>query len=178
MRAVVIAYVLVSRDVVGQADTYYFPEARFPFNRVMEQKQFSRALVPGNRTVLVMDLPCDPDDERFAAPDETVLAEIAPALEAAKLADRREITACWTVRFRSAYPIYELDTAARLTAAHAWADGVDNLWLAGRQGLFLHNNTHHSLLMGYRAAAAIQAGADRADWLREVASFADFTVAD
>jgi hypothetical protein len=44
--------------------------------------------------------------------------------------------------------------------------------------LFLHNNTHHSLLMGYRAASAIRSGGDRRAWLQQVASFADFTVAD
>jgi protoporphyrinogen oxidase len=144
----------------------------------MEQKRFSAATVPGDRTVLVMDLACDPGDARFTAADDELRAQVGAALEATRLVRQEEITDFWTVRFRSAYPIYGLDTASRLTAAHAWSDAIDKLWLAGRQGLFLHNNTHHSLLMGYRAAAAIRAGGDRAAWLRQVATFADFTVAD
>jgi protoporphyrinogen oxidase len=178
MRAVVIAYAQVARPSIGSADTYYYPEARFPFNRVMEQKRFSAELVAADRTVLVMDLACDPQDERFTASDDGLLGEIGPALEAANLVRRSEITAFWSVRFRSAYPIYGLETAGELAVAHAWADGIVNLWLAGRQGLFLHNNTHHSLLMGYRAAAAIRGGVERDRWLQEVATFADFTVAD
>jgi protoporphyrinogen oxidase len=178
MRAVVIAYAEIGRPAVGTADTYYFPEPRFPFNRVMEQKRFSAETVPGDRTVLVMDLACAPDDARFTASDDQLREQVAPALETARLIRQDEIVDFWTVRFRSAYPIYGLDTAARLVAAHDWADAIANLYLAGRQGLFLHNNTHHSLLMGYRAAAAIRAGGDRSAWLREVAAFADFTVAD
>ncbi len=178
MRAVVIAYAQLARDAVGIADTSYFPESRFPFNRVMEQKRFSAETVPGERTVLVMDLACDPDDGRFTATDDAIREEVVPALEAAGLAHRDEITDFWCVRFRAAYPVYTADTAARLSTVRDWADAIGNLWLAGRQGLFLHNNTHHSLLMGYRAAAAIRGGGNRAAWLRELETFADFTVAD
>ena len=55
---------------------------------------------------------------------------------------------------------------------------LPNLWLTGRQGLFLHNNTHHSLLMGYLAADAIAAGAPREAWRSQTAQFAAFRVAD
>ena len=59
----------------------------------------------------------------------------------------------------------------------AWLEPFDNLWPIGRQGLFLHNNTHHSLLMGYRAADAIlEHRRDR--WSAELAEFATFRVAD
>ena len=47
----------------------------------------------------------------------------------------------------------------------------------GRQGLYLHNNTHHSLLMGYRAAEAILVNA-RARWPAALAEFSTFRVAD
>jgi hypothetical protein len=103
---------------------------------------------------------------------------LALALPGARLVRRAEVADFWSVRFRSTYPIYGLETAARLAAAHTWADAVANLSLAGRQGLVLHNNTHHSLLMGSRAAAAIRGGGDRTAWLQEVATLADFTVAD
>ena len=177
-RAVIIAYAQAERAPIGLADTYYFPDRAFPFNRVMDQRQFSAATVPGNRSVLVMDVACDPQDLRFTAPDEQLRAELAPALERTRLVRAAEIDQFWTVRFPSAYPIYDLGSARALADVHAWADRIDNLWLTGRQGLFLHNNTHHSLLMGYRAADAIMRGGSRGEWLAQVESFADFTVAD
>jgi protoporphyrinogen oxidase len=177
-RAVVIAYARLARAPIGPADTYYFPERRFPFNRVMDQGQLSAEMVPKGESVLVMDVGCDPGDARFTASDDQLRSELGPALAATGLARPEEIVEFWTVRFPSAYPIYDLHSASALQAAHDWLDRIENLWLTGRQGLFLHNNTHHSLLMGYRAADAIAQGGDRRNWLQQVESFRDFTVAD
>ena len=63
-----------------------------------------------------------------------------------------------------------------MQAVNEWLSRFTNLWLIGRQGLFLHNNTHHSLLMGYRAAQAIADGGDRAAWVRALEEFATFRV--
>ncbi len=177
-RAVIIAYAEIRRPYVGKADTYYFPEKRFPFNRVVEQKRFSVDTVAGHRTVLIMDIACDADSAQFYADEKTLRDRVGAGLEAARLCGRDEVVDFWSVRFRSAYPVYTRDTVAALAVVRSWTDSFTNLWLIGRQGLFLHNNTHHSLLMGYRAAAAIGGGTTRIAWIEEVQSFSDFTVAD
>ncbi|MBI4498105.1 MAG: FAD-dependent oxidoreductase [Chloroflexi bacterium] len=176
-RAVVLCYVALALPRVGQADTYYFPERRFPFNRVTEQKNFSPAMVPPERTVLCLDLACDPDDARFTASDEELRDLVLPALEEAGLARPRQVIEVFSRRFRQAYPVYDLRYRAALAHVQDWLAGFQNLWLVGRQGLFLHNNTHHSLLMGYRAADAIASG-DRGQWPAALAHFATFRVAD
>lgn len=176
-RAVVLCYVALARPRVGDADTYYFPERPFPFNRVIEQKRFSACLVPADRTVLGLDIACEPDDAVYRASDEALGALVLPALEEAGLARRAEVLEVFSRRFRSAYPVYELGYAERLGRVQGWLDGLANLWPIGRQGLHLHNNTHHALLMGYRAAEAIASGS-RADWPAALAEFAAFRVAD
>lgn len=177
-RAVIIAYAELSIDRIGRADTYYFPDPALPFNRVMEQKQFSDAMVPAGRTVLVMDLACDATSDFFSRADSELRQLVSSGLETAGLCGPEQIADFWTVRFRSAYPVYTDESVRAFGTVRAWLDGVQNLWLAGRQGLFLHNNTHHSLYMGYRAAAAAQGEISRTAWLEEVETFADFTVAD
>jgi len=176
-RAVVLVYVALRRPRVGLPDTYYFPEPEFPFNRVIEQKNFSECLVPADQTVLGMDLACDPDDAVWHASDAQLAERVLPALERAGLAEPREVLEIFSRRFRSAYPIYELGAAERLQTAQAWLSQLDNVWSIGRQGLYLHNNTHHSLIMGYRAADAIVAAA-RATWPAALSEFARFRVAD
>lgn len=176
-RAVVLFYVALARPRVGTADTYYFPERRFPFNRVIEQKNFSADLAPRDRTVLGMDIACDPDDRVFGLSDEELRARVLPALEEAGLVHSEEVIEVFSRRFRAAYPIYDLGYRDLLEHAQGWLDQFSNLWLVGRQGLYLHNNTHHSLLMGYRVADAI-AGGQRTGWAAALAEFTTFRVAD
>jgi protoporphyrinogen oxidase len=176
-RAIVLLYLALNRPRVGHADTYYFPQRDVPFNRVIEQKNFSACMAPADRTVLGLDIACDPDDEVWNATDDQLLHRALPALEAARLADRREVVEVFSRRFRSAYPIYDLQAAERLATAQSWLSRIDNLWCIGRQGLYLHNNTHHSLLMGYRAAEAILVNA-RASWPAALTEFSTFRVAD
>jgi protoporphyrinogen oxidase len=176
-RAVVLFYVVLNRERVGMADTYYFPEREFPFNRVIEQQNFSPAMVPPGQTVLGLDIACDAGDATFGASDEDLRAWLVRLLERAGLLRPAEVCEVFSRRFRAAYPIYQRGSAARFARVLAWLEQLDNLWPIGRQGLFLHNNTHHSLLMGYRAADAILA--DRRDhWSAELAEFATYRVAD
>lgn len=177
-RAVVLLYLVLATPRIGQADTYYFPERPVPFNRVIEQKNFGEGLIPPDRTVLCLDLACDPDDAVFAASDADLLDLVTPALEAAGLLRRDQLVEVFSRRFRRAYPCYGLDYQPTLDRAMTWPARFTNLWLIGRQGLFLHNNTHHSLLMGYRAADAITAGSDRRAWAAALEEFATFRVAD
>ena len=177
-RSVVLCYLALAVPRVGRADTYYFPERRFPFNRVIEQKNFSSALIPPDRTVLGLDLACDPESALFSASDGELRDLVLPALEDAGLARSDQVIEVFSRRFRQAYPIYDRAYRAALEQTLAWLGGLANVWLIGRQGLFLHNNTHHSLLMGYRAADAVRAHGDRRAWSAALEEFAAFRVAD
>lgn len=176
-RAVVLCYVALARPRVGMADTYYFPERRFPFNRVTEQKNFSSAMAPDDRTVLCLDISCDPDDGVFRASDAELRRLVIPPLEEVGLVQPGEVVEVFSRRFRSAYPLYDLGYAAALQRLMDWVADIGNLWPVGRQGLFLHNNTHHSLLMGYHAADALAAGR-RDRWATLLAGFSELRVAD
>ena len=99
------------------------------------------------------------------------------ALEEAGLAHRDDVIEVFSRRLRTAYPIYDRGYAAFLAVAVAWLSGIENLWLLGRQALFLHNNTHHSLRMGYLAADAIGDG-DRVAWNSSVAELSMRMVED
>lgn len=176
-RAVVLCYIALAIPRVGDTDTYYFPERRFPFNRVTEQKNFGPATIPGDRTILCLDLPCNSDDELFTLSDEQLGDLVLPFLEEAGLARASQVVEVFSRRFGQAYPVYDLSYEAALKLAMDWLNGFQNLWLIGRHGLFIHDNAHHSLLMGYRAAEML-AGGERASWPAALAQFATFRVAD
>jgi len=125
-----------------------------------------------------MDIPCDPGDRLFAADDVALRTLVVDALDSAGLRNGVKVRDFWTWRLPQAYPIYDLGFEAPLDQINTWALGIHNLWLAGRQGLFLHNNTHHAMLMGIEAAETIRSGGSRSRWIELQSTFAGFSVAD
>ena len=176
-RAVVLLYLALNKPNVGDADTYYFPEPQFPFNRAVEFKKFSPRMSPAGKTVLCLDIPCNPDSDIFSASDADLLQYVLPALHEAGLVAADEVEEVFSRRFSQVYPIYDLTYQESMSTVMAWMEGLRNLWLVGRQGLFLHNNTHHSLYMGYRAADAI-GSETREGWDEALTEFEAFRVAD
>jgi protoporphyrinogen oxidase len=75
----------------------------------------------------------------------------------------RQVTAR---RLRQAYPIYRRGYEVAFAELDAWLGGVRGLLTFGREGLFAHDNTHHALYMGYRAADCVAADGrfDRERW--------------
>jgi hypothetical protein len=71
-----------------------------------------------------------------------------------------------TRKLRQAYPIYRCGYEAQFAKVDHWLGGVKGLLTFGRQGLFVHDNTHHALYMAQAATECLQADGslDRSLW--------------
>ena len=68
-------------------------------------------------------------------------------------------------RLPQAYPIYEQGYEVPLERLEAWLADQSDLLTFGRQGLFVHDNTHHALYMAYCAVTCLsQDGWDADKW--------------
>jgi protoporphyrinogen oxidase len=69
-------------------------------------------------------------------------------------------------RLSHAYPIYRRGFEPHFRALDAYLDGFDNLLTLGRQGLFVHDNTHHALAMAWAAVECLRddGGFDLSRW--------------
>ncbi len=173
-RAGHILYVGLDTPSVGAADAYYFPTTDVPFNRVSDQKKFSASLVPGDKTLLCLDF-TDAHGARRSA--EELFAMAQPHMERHGLLKGRVLD-IHAVSADYVYPIYRRGYEADVARRRDWARALANLWIFGRQGLFLHNNIHHSLEMGYRVARRVAEGGDRVAWERDLDEFDTFQVED
>ena len=54
-----------------------------------------------------------------------------------------------TRRLPHAYPLYTKGYREAFDALDQWIGGIDGLVTFGRQGLFAHDNTHHTMAMAY-----------------------------
>ncbi len=165
-RAMVLIYLVLEQDRFSEYDAHYFPELDIPITRLSEPKNYSNVREPRNVTVLCAELPCAMTDPVWRMEDQE-LGEVAlRSLESAGLRIKSPVKQVVTRRLPRAYPIYRRDYEGYLNRIDEWLNGVENLLTFGRQGLFVHDNTHHALYMGYSAAACLENSGlfDRQRW--------------
>ena len=77
-------------------------------------------------------------------------------LEQTGLPVRAKVLRVTTRKLRQAYPVYRRGYEEDLDKIDQWLGGVEGLLSFGRQGLFVHDNTHHALYMARAAADCLQ----------------------
>jgi protoporphyrinogen oxidase len=165
-RSMILIYLVVGRRQFTEYDAHYFPEADVPITRLSEPKNYSTASEPVDRTVLCAELPCGRDDSHWTMPDEQLGKLVEDALARLGLPLGAPVLQVVTRRLPQAYPIYQQGYEAAFEAVDGWLAGVPGVLTLGRQGLFAHDNTHHTLGMAYAAVECLDAAGtfDRHRW--------------
>lgn len=164
-RAMLLVYLELDLDRFTEYDAHYFPGADIAITRLSEPKNYAALEEPRGRTVLCAELPCSPGDRHWAMTDAELGEVVATDLARAGLPLPRPHVGVLVRRLRHAYPIYLNGYEEPFRVLDEWADSLPGLLTYGRQGLFAHDNTHHALLMAYRAVDCLRAGQwDEARW--------------
>lgn len=178
---VIFALVIVRRKVISGDNWLYFPDPSLVFNRAYESKSFDPEMGPADKSVLCVEITCRPGDALDRESDGALAREVVRQMAGTGLFAEREVEETLIYRLPFGYPLYSLDYDKRLDAIHAGLGRIENLMTCGRQGLFNHNNTDHSMLMGMRAAEALQkagpSGAAR-EWAGMLEEFRHFRIVD
>lgn len=151
-RSMVLIYVALEQDRFTEFDAHYFPEEHIPITRLSEPKNYSATHQPSGVTVLCAELPCSRDDRVWSLADAELGELVLRSLRDAGLPTPGRVLEVVTRRLSHAYPIYDLGYETKLAAIDAWVAKVPRVLTLGRQGLFAHDNTHHTLAMAYAAA--------------------------
>jgi protoporphyrinogen oxidase len=180
-RALALVYIALPVRTFTAFDAHYLPEPEHLASRVSEPRNYRDApdLDPVDHTVLCAEVPCSVGDERWRAPADALAARVMDDLAGAGLPALRPIHS--EVRHvPHAYPVYRVGFEAAHEQLDRWVLGLDRVVSFGRQGLFAHDNTHHALLTGLRAAEALDAstGFDRARWEHDRSEFRTHVVED
>lgn len=154
-RSVRFLYVALKSRHLFPFHWVYLVDERFRFNRVSEIKNMSGALCPEDETVLCLEISCDPGDRFWECPDEELLRVALEDLKRLRRGiDKIPVVDHWTRRLERAYNIYDLGFERQLDVLFFYLSRFDNLATAGRRGLFLQNDMHDSMAMGFAAADA------------------------
>ena len=173
-RSMRLINIVLGRDRLTDFHWVYLTDPQFRCNRMSEQKNVSRDMVPDGETVLVVELSCWKGDDMWTASDEQIFDIAMRDLESTGLGvQRSEVRDYWVVPLPGAYPVYELGFEDHLIPV---LDGVSmaNVHTIGRHGLFLNNSMDDNVLLGIRAADTIaEKGLDGRGWFKEMQAFSD-----
>ncbi len=151
-------FVTLNKPCVSQDQWVYFPEREVPFGRIMEPRNWSRALAPAGKTSLLIEFFCWEHDALWEAHPDKLLAMALPVLEKLRFLERRDILGYFVHRERAAYPVYNLQYKQYADALKGYLGGFPNLLLIGRSGRFRYNNMDHAMETGMCAARSILEG--------------------
>jgi protoporphyrinogen oxidase len=179
-RGMLLIYLVLAQPRFGDADAYYFPEPDIPITRLSEPKNYSGADAPRHCTVLCAELPCDSQDMLWQQDDASLGRSVCQWIRAAGLPLADTVRRVETRRLPHAYPIYDVGYAQHQRRVEEWLGGIEGLVLLGRQGLFAHDNIHHTLATAYAAADCLGADGcfDRRRWGECLERFQDHVVED
>jgi protoporphyrinogen oxidase len=164
-RGMVLHYLVLETNPFTAFDAHYFPEKELIFSRMSEPRNYSHAAEPRGKTGLCFEIPCDVDDTIWSLSEQEMTLRVLADLHRAGLAVSCPVLKSFSVRVPYIYPVYDLNFAENLQVICNFLEQIPNLVNLGRQGLFVHDNTHHTIEMAYRAAECL--GNDGV-WLKDV----------
>lgn len=173
-----ILYIVVQRLRLLSSNWVFFPESRYHFSRISEQKGFSEEMIPKDQTVLTVEIPVA--REEMAKKDkETLLKETLEQLEEVHILSKKDvILKTFETYHEKIYPIYDQKYHHNLERFLAFSDQIQGLYLNGRLGLFCYNNMDHSLEMGLSLADHITAQKSIEEWKITRNTFYDYKIVD
>lgn len=179
-RSMLLVYLVLDTDRYSPYDAHYLPGAETPVSRISEPTNYRDSDEdPVGRTVLCAEIPCSRGDALWSAPDHGLADIVRSTLRGMDLSDPIP-SAVEVRRLPRAYPIYDVGYEDAFTALDDWVSGVPQLLTFGRQGLFVHDNSHHALTMAWAAAEGLRDDGtfDRAWWASARERFRSHVVVD
>jgi protoporphyrinogen oxidase len=157
-RDLILAAVAVDRPFVTDQSWIYVPDRSLPFGRLHEPKNWSGAMAPPERSLVVAEHFCFRGDPMWESTDERLADLTIDGLERLGYLERRRVIGTRIVRVPAAYPLFEVGYERRAAAVRDGLDGIGNLLVAGRSGCFAYQNMDHALRSGIDAARRLLAG--------------------
>lgn len=178
-RSMILCFLELDTSHYTEYDAHYFPGTDIVFSRMSEPKNYSNSSESHDRTGLCFEIPCWSTDAIYGMNNEEITEIVVKNLELTGL-PAVPLISSFVKRISHAYPSYSLGYRSAFDEIDNYLTGIDNLVTLGRQGLFAHDNTHHTIEMGVAAADCFspETGLDRNRWFSRRAEFEKHVVVD
>jgi UDP-galactopyranose mutase len=176
-RGLYLLHLRFSGSPTDDVDTWYVPGEESWFGRVSVPAAFTGDRIDRASTVLAVEIP----EGRWGEGRDflALLPVVQKQLHAAGIL-RRDTTvlAAKQTFVRGVYPEFRRGWVASWRSAMAAVSARGNVFMAGRQGLFLHCNIDHAVATALAAAEHISEGVSVERWAQEARQWLDVKVRD
>ena len=142
-----VAFFLDEETVSGNA-SIYFPDPDIPFTRIHEPRNRSLKMSPPGKTSLIVEIPCQQNDNKWVMPDEQLVLLVKSKLVQVGLIAGHEIIGSATRRMPYAYPVLEQDFEEKIGTINRFLNRFENLRFSGRNGRYVYGHVHDMMDMG------------------------------
>jgi protoporphyrinogen oxidase len=172
-RSLKLIYIALKRPQLTDYHWVYLLDKHFRVNRMSEQKNVSAEMVPGDRTILCIELSCWRDEPVWQASDEEIYRiALNDLLQMGYGVREDEVEDYYVADIATAYPVYELNFEDHLIPVLEGVHAVANVLTLGRHGLFLNNSMDDNVLLGMKVADRVaNGGFDSRAWLTEMLAY-------
>lgn len=154
-RDLVITAIMVDRERVTDQTWLYIPEQKIPFGRIHEPTNWSPAMAPKGKSLLVMEYFSFKGDTLWNMSDEALTDLTVDNLVRLGFVGRQEVLDSMIVRVPKAYPLFEVGYDDHAAELFDYLDQFSNLHVAGRSGMFRYYNMDVAIRSGIETAEIV-----------------------
>ena len=135
---------IISLDLNSFSDnaSIYYPQSNIPFTRIYEPKNRSKNMAPSDKTCIVVEVPCQPEDLIYNNSEDEFLDKIKYALLKYTHINESNIINTSSQKVPFAYPILDYNIDDKLNKIFSYLSIFKNLNLLGRSAEFKYLHTH------------------------------------
>ena len=147
---VVIVNVILNKKKFSNNHWIYLVNEKFYFNRLSEQKNFSKYCTPEDKTVLMFEKIVNFNDVEWKFKKKDWMKKVLNDLSFFGIQEN-EIDDIVINNIEKAYPIFFVDFEKTLKEIYSKLSKFKNLISSGRYGLYLDINMHDSMFLGKKS---------------------------
>lgn len=151
-RSVRFLNILVDLPDISDNTWMYVSEGKYIMTRIQEPKRRSPFSAPEGKTSIMLEIPCNENDEIWNCSEESLLKRSLADLKGLGIDIQDFVIDYFTSSVVHGYPVYSLDYAMHRQKLFDFLGQYDNLITCGRQGTFRYIFMDTAMEMGITAA--------------------------
>jgi protoporphyrinogen oxidase len=172
-------YMFLNKKKALNDNWIFFLSDEIIFNRVSEQKSFSKHTVPENQTVICAEVTIPKNGKISKLSNQEIYKTIIKDLIKVNIIkEKSEINDYYIRKEKNIYPIYDINFRENLNNSIKEIHKIKNLLTIGRYGLFNYNNMDHCIDMGFKIGEYLIKGKEKSDWNELMDIFDNYKIVD